>query len=905
MSSARQGVVLMDRMSAPTDAPMLTFPLVPRRAIAAIQREWDGLPKVVGLVAPVGYGKTVAMSALMAARQGEGEHCIWLALDDRDAGVEAVLSGLELRVGRVVESAFHPTQALLRGDRPLAARIDALLEALDHVPGPSSLFIDNLDCCTDPAMGRLLDRLVFGSAASLRLVLSSTRALPYDGARAQLEGMIRQLGVAELAFDEAETRALYGADLCRRIGDGAVAEVLLRTEGWPAAVRMTQIILANAPDPAAALRHFSGSDETIAQLLNRQVLSGFSAEARQFLLRICLLRTFCVDLCREVAADVDVDAQLALLLARNVFVIPLDRNRQWYRLHGMFRDYLRREAESVLGAESCRILLVRAARWCDRNQRPADAVDYALAARSAPLLREILDRIAAASVRDQGQVHRYIEWVEALHGQGQLAGPEAEYWFVWAQAFKRRYDDARRGSAALARRVGSALEGPAEAPALSRRLAILRASIDSLSDRTEDAHREAAAWIASARDDDPFDLAAAHCIECDYLCLHADFVAARRAIEHAREAAFRVSSAYVDAWVAAYAALIPVQEGDYEAGLAEIEAALSVARASLGQDAAVCGTLAMFAAHFAVEAGRDDDGARWLAEAVEGVRTHGFPGAIACGLEAGVKLWRGDDDARISIGALKRIVSAYPPRLSIVLSCLLTRRLLVLGRVEAARIEAERNGVMVALRRPDEGTDARLEALMLDTRIDLLVAEGRFRLAEPLIETALVDARRTKAVARQVRLSLAAAMIALRSDRHALAIRHVARAVRLAATRGVLRPFLDCGEALAALMLKTRSSAWGFVREEEQRFFALICRRIDDTGVIAPAGEGVCERLTARELELLGYLDAGLSNQQIADRIELALTTVKWHLRNLYEKLSVTSRAAALARARKQGLLPG
>lgn len=188
---------------------------------------------------------------------------------------------------------------------------------------------------------------------------------------------------------------------------------------------------------------------------------------------------------------------------------------------------------------------------------------------------------------------------------------------------------------------------------------------------------------------------------------------------------------------------------------------------------------------------------------------------------------------------------------------------------------------------------------MLDTRIELLVAEGRFRMAEPLIEAALVHAKRTSAAARQVRLSLAAASIAVRSDPHASAMRHVAREVRLAPTRELLRPFLDCGEALVSLMLRTRASAWGFAREEENRFFTALCRRLAARRHIVAAeahATGVSERLTARELELLGYLDAGLSNQHIADRIEVALTSVKWHLRNLYEKLSVTSRAAALAR---------
>lgn len=187
----------------------------------------------------------------------------------------------------------------MRGDSPIAARIDALIEAFDRIPGRCTLFIGNVDCCTDAGAARLFDRLVFGSGATLRLVLSSTRELPLDIACARLEDVIRLLGASELAFDEAEIRAVFGPGLCGQLGDAAAAELLLHTGGWPAAVRMMQIILDGAADPRAALGSFSGSDETLAHLLNRQVLSAFPAAARQFLLRICLLRTFCLDLCRE------------------------------------------------------------------------------------------------------------------------------------------------------------------------------------------------------------------------------------------------------------------------------------------------------------------------------------------------------------------------------------------------------------------------------------------------------------------------------------------------------------------------------------------------------------------------------------------------------------------------------
>lgn len=206
--------------------------------------------RVLSVVAPVGYGKTVLMSQLFAELRKGDAQCLWYALDDRDSSIDALVAFLESQL-RHDKTHLHPTQALLRGTEPIGHRIDLVMRLIESHGQPLTIFFDNLDHCADPALGNLLDRLVFYGPPTLHLVLSSTRDIPLDLSRAQLQGLLRRIGPLDLAFNDAEIVDLLGPRVCEQIGAAGLDDVVRRTEGWPAAVRMMQIVLSNSPQPTA------------------------------------------------------------------------------------------------------------------------------------------------------------------------------------------------------------------------------------------------------------------------------------------------------------------------------------------------------------------------------------------------------------------------------------------------------------------------------------------------------------------------------------------------------------------------------------------------------------------------------------------------------------------------------
>lgn len=875
------------------------------------------LPKVLGILAPVGYGKTVMMTTLFSRLTSRSDPCLWCTLDYRHNTTAHLLALLEeLIYGRVED--MHPTQALFSGDDPIDLRIDRLIETARTDPAPITIFIDNLNHCSDDALTLLLDRLVFEAPASLHFVISSSTALPLDVPRAKLKGLIRQITYRELCFSPQEITRLLGERLCARIGTQGVHAISQKTEGWPAAVRMIQIILDAASNPQAELERFSGSDEDIAAFLNREVLSSLPADVREFLIAVAPLRTLSAELIRNATGYEDVERYFSLLLHINAFIIPLDRSNTWYRLHALFREYLLTESSKLISRSNREQTLVRAAEWCEKEGYWRDAIEYALEANAGKTASDILERSATDFVRDRGDMLQYITWVEVLRQYRVPLGWETEYWYVWALVLRRRYANARTEIHRLSQRIeqsgNSSLES-ASLRTLNRRVDITKTCLAIFSDDLSEAQSNATRWLQGAQPDDPpFDTTAAHLTQS--LCHSStfQFMEARDSAHAAQIHAFQAQSAYANGWTLGLSALPSILEGNYSQIQPELINALTFLRTKLDEHSGIYGTVALLASNCAVEMGQYEEGLAFLEQGLRTSRIHGVVDIVACGLDAAVKLWSDSEpNSRQKLVEMREIANSYSARAGYFLSCFLIRRLLQLGNVPDAITEASRIGIRLdaAISIPPaiSGVARNVDAFLAAT-IDLHIKTGMNRNVEGLIIEESKRARHEGRAGRLVELALTEAGIAVQKGNLPLGNRHLTQAITIASTRNIVRPFDDNADIIAQLVLDTKPTSWGFALAQERRFFSDICRRLPmanqpshDELDIPNLDSHLVEPLTRRQKELLALLDAGLSNQQIADRINVSLTTVKGHFQKLYMKLDVSSRSAALARARALKLI--
>jgi LuxR family transcriptional regulator, maltose regulon positive regulatory protein len=457
----------MTSVSFPTIAPKLrphlgTDAQVPR-AVLLDHLEASTRTPVAAVLAPPGYGKTTLL-AQWAARDPRAFG--WLTLDRRDNDPSVLLRSLTAAVDRIEPVGWETLDAL---DAPGASAVDAVLprlgSALSLATLPAVLVLDDVHLlhnrvCLD-AVTRLIDYLPPGS----QLAVAGRGEPPLPLARLRAEGRMVEIGPEDLAMDTAEARALLAQgdiDLARV----DVAEVVRRTEGWPVALHFAALSLGAGGRRAAPL---AGDDRFLVDYVQSELLSGLPPRLVSFLTRCSVLERLSGPLCDAVLATSGSADLLESLARSNLLVAPLDRRRQWYRLHRLFRELLGsrlERREPALAVELNR----RAAEWCEDNGLPESAVEYAIAAGDADrAARVVVDLAPPAFAADRpGQLKRWFDWFEANRLVDRYAGVAVVG--AWINAVAGR-------PAAAERWADSAERAPDGDPSTGGPLALLRAAL--------------------------------------------------------------------------------------------------------------------------------------------------------------------------------------------------------------------------------------------------------------------------------------------------------------------------------------------------------------------------------------------------------------------------------------------
>jgi LuxR family maltose regulon positive regulatory protein len=889
--------------------PRFEFGTVTTRAIA-LSLQAQPFPKLVTVCAPPGYGKTVLLSRLHDEFLTRGHACLWVSLDDRDTD----LSSLLYRIRSAMDHAGIPVTAQASGasapfpDR--GALADGVLKLLARLPGATVLFIDNLGFCEDSALALLLERLVFRTGSGLRLVLSSTREIAVDTVRAKLEVGALELRAPHLSFDRISTASLLEQAGIAPASKHDLDRIIVHTEGWPAAVRLLQVLMTGqledrppagkAPDIDHVLQRFSGDHSDIARVLTRRVLVGFDPDLVQFMIEIALVREFSADLAAEMTGRAEARQWLDLLVARNVLIFPLDRNRRWFRFHTLLREFLLAEGREAIHAQRRRDVLNRAARWHVAQGDNVAAIGIALEAGSTALAQELLDRIAHVVVGDHGQMATLIQWVDRLLDAGVMPSLEAHAWFVWALCDSLQYERARKALDDFDRRVATdasfrSIEGDAQL-----RLLFLRMLVNVWLDRLDAAHEQAQSWLAHGAAADALTMAAvtgmAGIAETDRGTLSA----ARSRLDQARAFIDRSDSAYGLAWVAILRACVEIGQARPDAADEILTEARERVVRVIGDDAGVVVTLDFVHARALLDLGRTDAARERALRGLARAMHHGIIGSLEQGLIACVAFWSDAAEDVVPGKLLDRVAHSYPPRGQRLLAASKVRRLIQLGRSGDALAVADRAGLNSEAFRATGSTPMRERGDWMLAQVELQLAQGACAYVLNQIDPLMKAARLQERHRDRIELLLLAADAHQRLGQVRMAIRSFSLAVVLAAPGNVVHPFKVRQGLVDKLLSDTNSKELGLTRAPEWSFLERLRPQAVAPAEGATATAGVP---TLREVQLLALLDEGLSNEQVADRLCLSVPTVKWHLHNLYVKLGVRSRSAALARARTLKLI--
>lgn len=395
---------------------------IPRKRL--LTRLQTAATPVTLICAPAGWGKSRLAGQLADDRKRAGDAVVWLTADGYDDAT--VLWGSLFTATRVALPAL--TEALAepmfarRGNRGGAAA-ELLLDALDTLGRPVTVVIDDLGQITDRTAFAGLTRMIALAPPAVRVVLVTRRDPALPIARWRMDGMLTELRAADLATTVEEA-----GEMLRSLGTHLPPDdldlLVQRTEGWIGGIRLAGLLLRQATDRAAAIRSLTGGQGggSLARYLIEQVVTELDPADRAFLRDISALTTVPVELAAALTGRSDALAVLRRLVALTGFVAPLDDAEHSFRCHQLLTAALRYDLEGT-DPERLNSLLRNASRWYADHDRPVDAVRYALHAKDWTLARELLDT-HSARLTVGGRAATLRQMLAAFPRSSVLADPE-------------------------------------------------------------------------------------------------------------------------------------------------------------------------------------------------------------------------------------------------------------------------------------------------------------------------------------------------------------------------------------------------------------------------------------------------------------------------------------------------
>jgi LuxR family maltose regulon positive regulatory protein len=876
----------------------------PRRPLSQVERQHlvrrldsGNLRRLTVLAAPAGYGKTTILGEWAAQTT---HRVAWLSLDSGDndqrrflGHVIASIQKLHPHVGRaILPNLQSPDFA------DAVPVLTSLLNEIAALDEPFALILDDFHFIEQREVHEALEFFIEHLPDTIHLVISSRTDPPVALARMRVRQEVREITASDLRFSSDETERFFNEVMNLKLSRNEVVTLHSRTEGWVAGLQLAALSLREVDGREALIESFAGDNRFIVDYLTDEVLAGQPPSTQRFLLRTSILDQMCGPLCDAVTGEKDGQERLEGLEQANLFVVPLDQQRRWYRYHHLFGDVLRRRLEKESSVPPAK-LHRRAAGWFEREGLLVEALRHAHESRDGSLVASFLTKHGRSLFiqAEHVAVHAAIEAVPRATRSKNL---QLLILTAWALIAARRRDELEahldEAENALSRGRLTAALSPLRA-VLRSELAIVRAYLALLDGN----HNEAKEWAKKAR-------RRCRARSRATVNLHlglaerwlGDLGAARRALEKAWDQAIKDDNPLVGLPACAALSRLQLAQGRWSAAFETARQSLRIAE-ERGWKGITLGPiwLVLYELHYE----RDDlDAAR--AALVEARRLmQGAPIFVPrLRVFEGILEWAQQRSAGSPHGAVESDQVATPRWLTgsertfpVIEPVPVYQAKLCLMAGEPDRViewMAEKN------LSPDDPVTAEFEQHYL-LLARALIAEREAGRAIPLLTNLLLSAESGGRMRLVMEIQAVQGLARQAMGETRRAVEALDRALELAEPEGFIRPFLDLGAPMAVLLKKAAES--GANRELARR----LLDKFGDTAADPSASDALLEPLSDRESEVLDLLVSGLSNQEIAERLFVSVNTVKTHISHVYGKLGVNSRAQAIARCRQLDLLSG
>ena len=916
--------------------PPIRPELVPRPLL--LERLNEGLHrKLIVISAPAGFGKTTLISAWI---KESGISAAWISLDENDNDPARFLAYLVAALRTIQPDIAKGALSGLQAPQPpdSEATLTTLINQLDSLSHNLLLVLDDYHLITANSIHKALAFFLDHLPPQIHVVIATRADPPLPMARLRGRGQLTELRQMDLRFSLDETTAFLKQVMDLNLPMEEIAALASRTEGWITGLQMAALALQVAASTQSQdgaptgnfVQAFAASNRYILDYLVEEVLLHQPKEIQAFLLHTAILNRLTGPLCEAVldAEDKIPEGEpgrppyssqqiLEQLEAANLFIIPLDGERRWYRYHRLFADLLRKRLTDAQ-PEQVPILHRRASIWYEQNELVPEAINHALAAGHHDRAADLIEKIVEATLM-RSEIATLLRWMEQLPGELIQARPSLCLYHAWAllwsgeplEAFQSRLRDINADTDALSLQVDTlqALVAAWQGE-ISRAGELAREALDRLP-QDKSFLRSIATWN----------------LGLSYL-LSGKFQAGRQVLDDIARIGQKTGNVMLAVNAMCHLAELQMSQAKLYEAKDTYQRALELAIDEQGQLLPIAGMPLIGLGELSREWNDLEAAKRYVNQGMERIGQWGPFGAID-GHVTMARIRQAEGDllgARDAIQQAQQVAVQFDAtELDDVLVAIHQVRLWIAqDNFELARHWLEEREIFQRHAPGAPGDTGRRDLAEGDNLLDqqlriykeLLLARLMLGLNQPDKALPLLESQETsleeqgrRVSRRMIEVQLLRALALQALDRTDQALTSLEQALSIGEPGGFVRTFVDEGEQMDLLLrqVASRGIAPGYVSQLIAAFDAPVAG--DTPGTLLypygqpPVDQPLIEPLSEREMDVLRLLSTGLSNPEIGQELFIATSTVRSHLKSIYGKLNVHKRWDAVHRAEELGLL--
>jgi LuxR family maltose regulon positive regulatory protein len=860
--------------------------------------------KLALIVASAGYGKTALVSEWIAQ---SSTRVVWFSIEAGDNDPTRFWDYVIAAIKTVYPDMGEQTLTLLHEPQPLPVEtiLSTLINELSALPDLLTLVLDDYHVIDSVFIHEGIGFLIEHMPAQMRLMMTTRTDPPLPLARMRVRGQLLELRSADLRFSPPQIAAFFTDVMGLTLTPDEIAVLDKRVEGWIAGLQLAGLALQGKHDRTAFITSFAGDHRYVLDYLGDEILDRQSETMQRFLLQTSILERLNADLCDTVTGTGESRSRLDYLERHHFFVVALDDQRQWYRYHRLFADFLQHRLRLKYPLQTNE-LHQRASLWFERNGLPAEAIRHALAAGDFERAAELVQGIAELLIWRRAEHNTLLTWLTALPEHVLQLYPRLYLYHAWVLYLINQLSTAaqriRDAEYALNDSNGSS------DPLIAGMLAAVHGTLTGVQQQFPETlylSRQALELL-------PEDAVSWRCMAAINLGVTYAYIgdvhAATEVLLYAMELSQEIGSVF--AMLSAFWHLASLQTAQLLLNKAEttcrqLEQATQIPGL---QHFPFSGYMALLLGEIQMERHDLVAAERYLLESAAQMNPESFPLALMrayLALSRLRSLQQAPEDAEYFWRCAEQLerMGKLQGRAT-VLSLARARRWLEQGNLEAVDAWTSENHLGLE----DEFSYHREGYYLILAR--LCIARGtRLGDALYLLARMVQDAEASQRKGSLIRALILQA-VAFQAGRDTQkAVVSLARALSLAETEQPVHVFADEGQPMILLLEKTLDLqrkgqlALPVSSEYIARLLAVMGKRATAPAAPPPPAGHLADALSQRELEVLRLLTEGMDSSEIAEQLVIAVDTARKHIKNIYSKLGVHSRWEAIKHAEAYHLL--